>query len=227
MQSSLSGFTLVATGSAVMLAAAVMDFIYARSNGFGFQQLSIFIAGLIVALAGVRSLVYPGRKTWDGVLLIVYFAGTLFVGLKPSHLEGQATWITGVLGNDVFSRLDFAINALGFIPLGYLLMSCLDIELDTKVRKRTVLFVLCFGLGLSLGLEIMQYSIPGRYSSLYDLLANASGTMAGIAFYITGRLWDRLAQKTGYRQPMNRGPSHAKDYPLTQTPRKGSPTPNP
>jgi hypothetical protein len=197
MQSSLSGFTLVVTGSAVMLVAAVMDFIYARNNGFGFQQLSILIAGLIVALAGVRSLVYPRRKTWDGVLLIVYFAGILFMGLKPSCLAGQATWINGVLGIDIFSRSDFAINMLGFIPLGYLLMSCLDVESDTKSRRRTLLSVLCFGLGLSLGLEILQHSIPGRYSSLYDLLANGLGTMTGIAFHVTGRLWGSLAHRIG------------------------------
>jgi glycopeptide antibiotics resistance protein len=172
-----------------------MDFIFARNNGFGFQQLSLLIVGLIVALAGVRSLVYPGRKTWDGVLLVVYLVGILFVGLKPSGLDGQVIWINSVLGIDVFSRSDFAINTLGFIPLGYLLMSCLEVESDAASWKRTLLFVLCCGLGVSLGLEILQYSIPGRYSSLYDLLANGLGTMIGIAFYVTGRLWERSAQR--------------------------------
>ncbi len=196
MQSSLSGFVLVVSGAAAMLLAASVDLIYARNNGFGLQQLSILIAGLIVALAGVRTLVYPRHKIPDWALLIVYFAGILFMGLKPSSLDGHRVCINGVLGIEAFSRLDFGINILGFVPLSYLIMSCLDTQSDRKPGKRMILLALCFGFGVSLCLEILQHSIPGRFSSLNDFLANGLGTLTGIAFYLAGRVWETRKEIT-------------------------------
>jgi hypothetical protein len=195
MPSSLSGFMLVITGTAVMCSAATIDVIYARNNGFGLQQLSILIVGLIATLAGLRSLLYPDRRIWDGVLFIVYFAGIVFMGLKPSNPGGHGIGINGLLGIEAFSRLDFCLNIFGFIPLSYLMMSCFDVDPDTKPRKRRIFFAFCFGLGVSLGLEITQHSIPGRFSSIYDLLANGVGTLAGIVFYVTGKRWDTREER--------------------------------
>jgi hypothetical protein len=181
-----------------MVVAGGFDLIGAESNGFGLQQVSVLVAGMIVTLAGARRLVYPGRATWDGVLLILYLAGILLMGLKPSQLHGSAG---GLLEVAVFSRLDFGINVFGFVPLSYLLMSCFDAARDRRSRTGMVVLVFCLGLGISLGLEVTQHSIPGRYSSLHDVLANTLGTLMGVTLYISGRVWatqKERAQTGGY-----------------------------
>ena len=42
--------------------------------------------------------------------------------------------------------------------------------------------VLLCGLALSLGIELIQVDLPGRCSSLYDLLANGLGMLGGVAY---------------------------------------------
>jgi VanZ family protein len=44
--------------------------------------------------------------------------------------------------------------------------------------------VLACGLAISLGIELIQIRLPGRCSSLYDLLANGLGMLGGIATYL-------------------------------------------
>jgi VanZ family protein len=47
-----------------------------------------------------------------------------------------------------------------------------------------LLIVLGSGTAISLFIELAQYYIPGRTSSLIDLTTNAVGTMIGILYFL-------------------------------------------
>jgi len=64
---------------------------------------------------------------------------------------------------------DFALNLLLFSPFGYALY-----RVCGSVRA-----AIAVGLGLSLAVESLQLWIPGRFTSLGDLVANTAGTGAG------------------------------------------------
>ncbi len=80
-----------------------------------------------------------------------------------------------------FSTLwDIGINLLGFIPLGYFILSqrvFLKV-FQTSLGLSIGLAVLC-GFCISLVIEILQAYLPVRYSSLSDLIFNALGTGIG------------------------------------------------
>ena len=199
MHSFRSGFILLVTGTAVVLSAASIDLIHARNNDFGLQQLSVLIVGLIVALEGFRQVVYPKHKFLAGALSAVYIAGILYLGLKPPNLDTHGLVMNGILGTEVFSGSDFAINVFGFIPVSYLLMSCFDNQSEERTKNREIILALCIGFGISLFLESAQAYIPGRFSSSYDLLANGLGTLVGISFYLTRYLLDSKGKRAQYR----------------------------
>ena len=90
---------------------------------------------------------------------------------------------------------DAAINTVGFIPLGYLLMLSSQNrqkEQGANLIKRAII-VAGVGVLISLFLETSQYYfIPGRLSSLYDWVFNSLGILAGIALYIVIEDWKTL-----------------------------------
>jgi len=66
---------------------------------------------------------------------------------------------------------DVLLNVLGFMPLG--------IVFCWRRRSTFLWLVLAVGFSFSLSLEVMQSVIPGRSSSMVDLLSNSVGTLAG------------------------------------------------
>ena len=49
------------------------------------------------------------------------------------------------------------------------------------------LLAVAAGTGTSLILEIIQFYIPGRTSSLFDLIANGIGTCIGVGYFLVAR----------------------------------------
>lgn len=109
------------------------------------------------------------------VLVIAYF--TLYpLRFVPFHehstiLEG---WQPLVGGGDY---LDIVVNLCFYVPLGVL--GALGWWKESSTAGRWVALV-AFGVALSFTLETIQAWVPGRESSLLDVLTNAIGTIAGV-----------------------------------------------
>jgi glycopeptide antibiotics resistance protein len=165
-----------------MIFIASFDLFRSAPSSFGIEQFSAFIVSLIVALAGLRKLAFSRARLWDGMLLLIYFAGILFMGLKIGghNLHGS----NGLLRVFWPPMEDFVINILGFFPLSYLMMSFF--LSDNRIDKLVFVtgMVLVSGIFISLLIELLQYYIPGRSSSLFDLIANGIGTFIGVVYYL-------------------------------------------
>ena len=166
MRFSLFHFFLVAFGVGGMLLSACFDLLFRRVEHFGMNQLAGFVVSTLVVLAGLRKMALYRQRGLEGILLAVYLAGILFMGLRPDghnllHAKAILAW-TG------FSESDFIIN--------------IHPRLHHHHQRALAAMVLLCGLALSLGIELIQVDLPGRCSSLYDLLANGLGMLGGVAY---------------------------------------------
>jgi VanZ family protein len=77
---------------------------------------------------------------------------------------------------------DVIANALFFLPFGYL-FGAVAIH---RAWKPFLLALLATagGLLLSLGIELLQVYLPGRFSSVSDVVSNTTGALAGILLFI-------------------------------------------
>ena len=129
---SLFSLFLLFIGISGMIFAVTIDFFKASVPNFGINQLAGFAVSSIIALAGLRKIELLRERIWDGFLLLVYLAGILFMGLR-SRNHGL-TKSSGMLHDLSFSFSDVVINILGFIPLGYLMISYF-FSSDRKQKK--------------------------------------------------------------------------------------------
>ncbi len=74
---------------------------------------------------------------------------------------------------------DFVRNVAGFLPFGLLLTLLVRKERLISTRSLIVLVTLA-GLGLSMGIELIQVALPARHSSLTDVVFNATGALLGV-----------------------------------------------
>ncbi len=72
---------------------------------------------------------------------------------------------------------DMIVNVLGFLPLGIILIMAYS-KFNLHAGACIALAVMT-GFSISLTIELMQAFLPTRYSSMIDLLMNASGTFIG------------------------------------------------
>jgi VanZ family protein len=172
----------LASGISGMLFFTVIDVIRRGPPNFGSNQLAGFVVSTIIVLACLRKTTSAHAKSWFGILLLFYIAGMLYMGLKPSSHYYHWTRQFLVLSRPPIG--DFIVNILGFFPFAYIFMSYL---LSGKRWIRTVMaawLVLASGTGISLFIEIAQYYIPGRSSTIMDIVANTAGTMIGVAYFL-------------------------------------------
>jgi len=85
---------------------------------------------------------------------------------------------------------DIVVNALGFIPFGFVFAAQLSRRCPWRPLRTVVLTVL-MGLGISLAIELAQVFLPSRDSSATDLLNNSLGTFLGaLGWMAAGRWWE-------------------------------------
>jgi glycopeptide antibiotics resistance protein len=109
-----------------------------------------------------------------GLIVYVSLFPFRFVEQGPSLLEAlrSVSWQRAGRG-DIFN------NLLLYAPFGF----CAALVLEPRSgRTGALVGALVLGVSLSLLLELLQASVPGRVSSLRDLALNGTGTLAGAAF---------------------------------------------
>lgn len=174
-------FALMVLGIAGMLAAACLDFFRSAAPQFGILQQAGFVISAFVAVAGLRRAAWSDSPLWDGLLLSGYLAGTFFMGLRAEsgrryqyHFHAH-----GMLGDLHVIPGDVIINLIGFIPLGFLMMSFLRAKFQAGTAGRLVLLAVSLCALVSFAIEVAQYFLPGRTSSVVDLAVNAAGALIG------------------------------------------------
>jgi len=124
---------------------------------------------------------YTNRVYFEPVralLSAIYLSMILLAGLRPSSFNHPFSKV--FLDMNRFNGSDLLLNTVGFIPFGFLLMLSFG---ERSYFKRTMA-VAGFGTLISFLLETSQfYFIPGRVSSMIDLITNIIGTLFGIALF--------------------------------------------
>jgi VanZ family protein len=112
------------------------------------------------------SLLYP--------LLIAY------VSLFPLDWHPPAAWSNPLMHPwpRWDARSDVLVNVLAYVPLGLLL----TLLWRRCGRAGSTVLSLAAGFGLSFGMEFLQEALPGRVSSVADIVHNTLGTLFGIVF---------------------------------------------
>jgi glycopeptide antibiotics resistance protein len=81
--------------------------------------------------------------------------------------------------------IDVLGNVVVFFPIGLSLAGALG-GLPYRRRLQTVIAI---GAALSIGIELMQLTIPSRATDVDDVLFNTIGTALGAAFLIVAQAW--------------------------------------
>jgi VanZ family protein len=184
------GIPLIVIGIVAILLFIFYDRFGFGKPGVGMLQLSGLIIGAIITAAGLVRGLFRDPTGLFRVLAGIYFTGILYLGLKP--LPGDYAQLKVFMGSSRFFWCDAAINTVGFIPLGYLLMLSSRNPEKNQTAHLLTRVIMFAGVGalISLFLESSQYFfILGRQSSLYDWIFNSLGNLAGIALYILVDQW--------------------------------------
>ncbi|HSU05994.1 MAG TPA: VanZ family protein [Acetobacteraceae bacterium] len=115
------------------------------------------IAFVVIAAVIVYGSLYPFRYRGNG----------LPIGALDFLLHSWRTWDR---------RGDLLANVLLYVPFGFFAARALPIRLQTATR---VALSLLAGATLSVGMELCQFRIAGRITSMGDVYANAIGTTSG------------------------------------------------
>lgn len=104
---------------------------------------------------------------------------------KPARLVFEKRFLQ-LSRSQSLSFGEMALNLVGFVPLGFLICLCLY-----KGDRRPVWICLAWAVGVgcsvSLTIELAQLWLPGRESSLLDLVMNTAGSaIGGIVLVLSG-----------------------------------------
>jgi VanZ family protein len=111
------------------------------------------------------------------VLLIAYASLYPFLPLRFPALDAVVAY---AVRPRYVVAFDVVLNVLAYMPLG--LLAALYFAREGH-RGPAIARAVAFGAALSFAMESCQLFIPGRVASIYDIAANAAGTLAGaIAF---------------------------------------------
>ena len=98
------------------------------------------------------------------VALTVAFAVTLLPVTGPTEVVPVVCLFCGPFG-----AADFILNVLLFLPIGY----AASLRLDSLNRA------LLLAVAATVGIELLQFAIPGRHPTLGDIVANSLGGAFG------------------------------------------------
>lgn len=107
-------------------------------------------------------------------LLVLYASLHPFSGWRDSGIEPLA--FLNAAWPRYFTHFDLGVNALAYLPLGFLWAAALSRSLAPTLA---VLLATLGGAGFSLGIEALQNYLPSRVPSNLDFASNATGAFLG------------------------------------------------
>ena len=123
------------------------------------------------------------------VLACTLFPFQFYVGNHSVRSVGDVLLIG--IGPD--ETPDIVENVLLFVPLGFTLTGYLK---NKGLRALAVVTAVLFtSLCLSYAIEVLQFFMPGRFTSLTDVFSNTAG--GGLGFLCFG-LWHRLMRSSPF-----------------------------
>jgi len=115
-------------------------------------------------------------------VLLGVLACTLFpFDFCSSNHSFHSVWEVLVIRIGPDRSNDIVENVLLYLPLGFALTGYLDSKEVNPLAAVTAVVVL--SIAVSYTIEILQLFIPGRFSSLTDVLSNAAGGSLGFLCY--------------------------------------------
>lgn len=116
------------------------------------------------------------------VLLAPYLIAVLLITWLPANAAGKVTGIVGRIARSIAARFDVsfltAYNALEFLANIALFMPLGILVALAWPKLRWWHIVLC-GLALTLLIEGVQMTLPSRFPTASDIVANTAGAGAG------------------------------------------------
>lgn len=191
MRTFITRILLIFSGAFGVLFTTAYDLFSPGPAEFGRKQFMGFIVSVFLLLKGLRNTFHSKRRLLDTIMFCIYLIGMFYLVLMPHSYSHNPVSMAhpyfhnpdkGLLEITAFLPGDFGINILGFFPLGYLLLALFPPDEEQCFRR--CLVVVLSGLVLSLFIEVAQYYIPGRTSSMNDLVANGIGGVVGALYYL-------------------------------------------
>lgn len=147
-----------------------------------------FLVGLVVSSILAMSNLWTSnspraRVRYFAVLLAVYFLGIMVMGLREWGHWLPARYTTReLLSTDVASWYDLTVNVIGFIPLGFRATVVAEEQSWFRSRAGRIVWPALACALVSLGIELAQFFVRGRSSSLVDVATNAGGALLGVVY---------------------------------------------
>lgn len=108
------------------------------------------------------------------VLLPVYLLAVALVVFTPSYGgPGFLDRLGDLLGKPAYDALEFTANIAMFVPFGILMR--------LASSRLTWWMILALGFLTTVTIELTQLAVPGRFSTVSDVIANTLGTALGLA----------------------------------------------
>jgi len=108
------------------------------------------------------------------VLLPIYLLVVAFIVFSPADDSGTGFLdrLGELLGEPAYVALEFTANIAMFVPFGVLVR--------VAFARLPWWAVLLLGFATTVTIELVQTTLPSRYSTLSDVIANTLGTAAGL-----------------------------------------------
>jgi glycopeptide antibiotics resistance protein len=130
--------------------------------------------------------------------LIPVLALTLWPRITSTLIPEWATFILDRLGTVgvamSFDLLEALANVALFVPFGLLGVPLLT----GRPRARAAVLTIAAGTALSVAIELAQLVIPGRFSSVQDVVMNGLGTILGATIAVVVLGYRRGATGSGH-----------------------------
>lgn len=146
-------------------------------------SLSIIGTAFLIALCGKKAARYIIQLLLVEYVFLIYGLTVIFRNVKPNvrhFLKPFWSYISFLQGNDAL-LYEIIMNVVLFIPIGFLWGT----QVSKGLREQQWLITFLLGIGLSLGIELMQLVFKKGSFEVDDLINNTLGCLIGFFIWRT------------------------------------------